>query len=419
MEKIGKMKLNPSTLTHTALALCLSLLASTVQAAQIDVPGDYSTIQAAVNAAQTGDQINVGEGVYEENVSVDKSLTIIGDRARIDISNTDPALLITADDVVVSGFDVRTTGAYAVEADEVGGLVIDACQIYGGDITLSMSKGATITNCYSGGATFGIRSMGNGFLGGSSDVITHCEINAAYVGIDVSYGALQVVVESNTIANCGIGIDVGDSSDVVLSGNNVRAVESGLQPLRFWSEFSDCTVALAGNNVSAVTDLPIDVTAITLLNEGENTLTVSGHFNRLGASNAVSLTGTGTCVTDLTNNWWGKNTAPISDVSVSPWLVMSVSPTNVIATNGSVAITCSWSTNSNNQDVSTLGHIPDLGDGLFWADSAGYFVDPILDNRVPMNIVNGIASVLYYPSAYPGTVIAILDNQQLPVLINR
>ena len=419
MEKIKIGTFFSSTTIRTALVLCLSLASVASRAAIIDVPGDYSTIQDAITAASSGDQINVGEGIYEENVTIDKSLSLISDRARIDIDNEYPAITVAADNVTINGFDIRTTGASAIEASAQGGLTVDSCQIHGGSVLLTFSKGATITNCYSGGATFGIRSMGNGYYGGSSDLITHCEIEATYVGIDITDASVAVTVRSNTVSNCSIGIDVGDSSDVSLIGNNVRTVESDTQPLRFYSEFSDCAIDLAGNNVFAVADPAISVTSITLLNEGSNTLTVNGHFNRFGASTAVTLSGTGTCLTDLTNNWWGKNSTPTSDVSVSPWLIMSVSPTSVTATNGSVAITCNWFTNSASQNISALGTIPDSRDGLYTADSAGYLVDPILDNRVTMEITNGTSSVLYYPSASPGTVNATLDYESIAVLINH
>ena len=46
--------------------------------ATINVPVDYSTIQAAINAAVDGDIIQIAAGTYTEALSVGKSLTFIG-----------------------------------------------------------------------------------------------------------------------------------------------------------------------------------------------------------------------------------------------------------------------------------------------------------------------------------------------------
>jgi pectin methylesterase-like acyl-CoA thioesterase len=60
----------------SGLVLTLAFLASTCTASTTYVPDEYSTIQAAVNAASNGDTIIVRDGTYTENIKVDKSLTI-------------------------------------------------------------------------------------------------------------------------------------------------------------------------------------------------------------------------------------------------------------------------------------------------------------------------------------------------------
>ena len=45
------------------------------------VPDDYASIQAAVNAAQTGDVIQIRAGTYTETVTVNKAVTLRGDSA--------------------------------------------------------------------------------------------------------------------------------------------------------------------------------------------------------------------------------------------------------------------------------------------------------------------------------------------------
>jgi parallel beta-helix repeat protein len=86
-----------------------------VTAGVVDDDGgaDFTSIQAAVNAASDGDTIEVASGAYVENVDVYKWLTLIGAGADVvtvqAASSNDHVFDVTADRVNITGFKV--TGA--------------------------------------------------------------------------------------------------------------------------------------------------------------------------------------------------------------------------------------------------------------------------------------------------------------------
>lgn len=92
-----------------AATMCLSALTllPTVSAAPINVPGDYPTIQQAIDAAISGNTIIVAAGTYYENIVIHESIILVGEDKEttiIDGSGTGDVVTITADDVTIRGF---------------------------------------------------------------------------------------------------------------------------------------------------------------------------------------------------------------------------------------------------------------------------------------------------------------------------
>jgi thermitase len=82
----------------------------------LKVPGNYTTIQSAVDAAIPLDTIQVSSGTYHEHVVVNKpQLSIIGQNRNttiIDGSRTDAGVSIFKDHVTVSGFTIQNGDPY-------------------------------------------------------------------------------------------------------------------------------------------------------------------------------------------------------------------------------------------------------------------------------------------------------------------
>jgi len=89
----------------------LMLSHSVMSLAIIRVPEDYSTIQAAVNAASSGDIILVAPDVYYENVVVNKSVRIVGENSINTVVEGAggflDTILVSADYVEITGLTVR------------------------------------------------------------------------------------------------------------------------------------------------------------------------------------------------------------------------------------------------------------------------------------------------------------------------
>jgi len=92
--------------------LILTAFASVSAAKTIYVPDDYARIQWAVDNVSVGDTIVVSDGVYVENIKVDKKLTITSENGPenciVRAANLgEPIFHILADNVTVTGFTIR------------------------------------------------------------------------------------------------------------------------------------------------------------------------------------------------------------------------------------------------------------------------------------------------------------------------
>jgi len=148
----GRMKREITAIVLTIL--CFGMLIPLfhihpVKAGVITVPDQYSTIQAAVNAASPGDTIQVRNGTYNEDVIVNKTgLHVVGESINgtiIDASGLDPAegprtaFYVDADLVEITGFHLRCTDGFGVA------LYGPNCSISGNGITSDTDSGIIST----------------------------------------------------------------------------------------------------------------------------------------------------------------------------------------------------------------------------------------------------------------------------------
>ncbi len=144
------------------------------QKATLQVPADYQTIQAAIDAATPGDTIQVAPGNYTEQITVmDKSVKIIGDSAQY------PRLLghvyfFNADFSELRNFEVVGPSSFSSGVRAyASSVLIDHVSISGFDTGLSVSVQGTGNNIIS--ATV-ISGCGQGFAveDGASATFQNC-----------------------------------------------------------------------------------------------------------------------------------------------------------------------------------------------------------------------------------------------------
>ncbi|MBE0430601.1 MAG: right-handed parallel beta-helix repeat-containing protein [Dehalococcoidia bacterium] len=255
------MKQTLSILFALAFALSSGLVMNTpVAAATVNVPGDYSTIQAAVDAASPGDTVVVAAGTYAETISIDvPNLTLRSaggaDATIIDAGGAVVAVEVMANlgDVTVEGFTVRNwTGAGIVQriaqkegtalhvlnnkvtapeqTSTPGGNSIqvtgDGSSVIGNEVTVAHQTGPS-SAC---GILVGVGNnvvVRENYVSGAPNG----DSGIAVVGAD-PYGRAgpdNTIVQKNVVEDCRAAIVVqGDASDTLIEGNTTSASSAGI-----------------------------------------------------------------------------------------------------------------------------------------------------------------------------------------------
>ncbi len=304
-------------------------IAAHAVAGEIAVPGDYPTIQAAVDAAAEGDVVVVGPGVYHESVFAVKSGVALRGRGATwdggDGGEAAPCLVLQGEGNVVSGF--RFTGGtdqVTLEGDgcsvlrcssegaagsfvviEGAAAVVKACRAEGGGddsvvidgetavvarVRVESCEGIGIAVSGDGSSVLGCRVDGAGGGGVSvegegSTVVAARATECASFGVDLA-GEGSLVLRSRALecgSEGGAGFIVNGDGSGVRASTAVRCTSDG-----FRVEGDDCT--LVRDRAVENEDDGIDI-------EGGIGVSLTGSLASRNGSEGVENGGEGTDVT--------------------------------------------------------------------------------------------------------------------------
>ncbi|MDD3622693.1 MAG: NosD domain-containing protein, partial [Methanofollis sp.] len=190
------------------------------------------TIQGAVNAASEGDVVLVPSGTYNEDVTVDKCLTLRGSEG----AALNGEIEITADGATVENLTVNGVVGSTVITVNAADAVVRGCTIWdGGDgIRITSAPNCTVEGCTLGGTL-----TGNGiylYSAGQSRILDNQMTGCGGFGIILYSSCPGCFISGNTVQDCkerGIQLQSGCQGSVVISntcsGNNGGLKVSGCE----------------------------------------------------------------------------------------------------------------------------------------------------------------------------------------------
>lgn len=207
-----------------------------------DPAADFSSIQAAINAATLGDTVYVRSGHYYEHVLINKHVKLLGENKTstiIDGNFTGDVVIVAANNVEICGFTIQNSGKRIVTGDlpPPGGPVYEnMCGVYVSGCTGSNISGNVVSNNF----------VGLNFESCSNILISENRIVDSYgdCGIRIAFSS-SVTLSKNEITLNNEGAVVFQCSASTVSENQI--VENGVGMV---ISFSSRFITVSKNNIT-------------------------------------------------------------------------------------------------------------------------------------------------------------------------
>ena len=272
-------------------------------------PGNYTSIQEAIDNSTNGDIIFVYNGTYNENIDTKlKKIDLVGEDREITVidgQTSSPTVKIGTSDVSISGFTILgTSPEAAVQVVSLAENIIISDNIiqnggYGVDLLITTSKITVTGNKIHQNTYIGIRLQTSTFNTISYNII---EDNGGQ-GIDLSLGSSHNNISNNIVTNNGEeGILIqGIASTINIVEENI--VNDNYIGVRFSSAGSN---TIYSNNIQGNT-----MEGVLIQTSSENTIEMNNFIdNKRQATFKISSRNTWDA--NYWDNWVGvKFSAPI------------------------------------------------------------------------------------------------------------
>jgi parallel beta-helix repeat protein len=278
-----------------------------VRGSGIKVPIIFSSIEDAIDAAESGDTVEVMAGTYVhvQQIIIDKDLTIIGENKDTTIIKPDPGftdsylfrvnagefnlsnVTLDGDGNLYGGVRYTDPGTGTLDNNIFKNIVFPGYTgigvvIYGNNVTVSDN---TFTDIGRVGIWVGADNVlvtANNYTGkGEGDWLDY--------GIEVGYGGVATITD-NTITNC-LGVASSDGSE-----------SAGILVTDYYGSGTEATITgntLTGNTWGiAVGYLETDASVVV------------AHYNNIFGNDSAGIDQVGAVEVNATDNWWGSANGP-------------------------------------------------------------------------------------------------------------
>ncbi len=216
------MRIYYTFLIFFMIFLSVSTTAGLAGAETINVPTDYPTIQQAIANSNSGDEIIVANGTYNEQIVVNKSLTLIGiglpeiDGQRITGKNT---VTLNSSGAALNGFLITN-----------GGLVASGIEIISNDVEV---HNCTVTN--NRGTGIEINNVNGAII---RDSIVRDNVESSSLGISI-YSSTNCLLQNNTLKNNNVyNLELDVSSYNIIQNNTFSSAGWNSVVLSSGSQFN-------------------------------------------------------------------------------------------------------------------------------------------------------------------------------------